>query len=136
MKEITRAVIADLWPKYVSGECSPDTKRLVETYLTEDPDFVRTQGRNAEGIVATCPSAQDREGGTLSRVGRRLSSPAGLLQFAIIFSCLAFGRIVSDTSWDVSPRKFIATAVVAGCFWIAFFVRLLRGPRAVLLRLR
>jgi len=45
---------------------------------------------------------------------------------AILFSAFAFGRIVSDTSWDVSPRNFIITAAIATCFWIAFFVTLWR----------
>ena len=44
----------------------------------------------------------------------------------MLFSALAFGRIVSDTSWDVSPRNFIVTAAIATCFWIAFFVTLWR----------
>jgi len=44
------------------------------------------------------------------------------LQLAMIMSGLALGRTISDTSFDVSPRKFIITAVIAACFWIAFFV--------------
>jgi len=44
----------------------------------------------------------------------------------VLFSALAFGRIVSDTSWDVSPRNFIITAGIAACFWVAFFVTLWR----------
>jgi hypothetical protein len=43
---------------------------------------------------------------------------------AIMFSCFAFGRIVSDTSWDVSPVNFIIVASIALAFWIAFFTRL------------
>jgi len=39
-----------------------------------------------------------------------------LLQFALVFTCIAFGRIVSDTSFDVSPRNFFVTATVAACF--------------------
>jgi hypothetical protein len=49
-----------------------------------------------------------------------------LLHLAVLFSALAFGRIVSDTSWDVSPRNFIIVAGIAACFWIAFFVTLWR----------
>jgi hypothetical protein len=50
----------------------------------------------------------------------------------MVFTGLAFGRIVSDTSWQVSPRNFIATAVVALLFWVAFFVALWK-PRARIL---
>jgi hypothetical protein len=48
----------------------------------------------------------------------------------------AFGRIISDTSFDVSPRKFIIAAAIAVCFWIAFFVKLIRGRRDFLVRVR
>jgi hypothetical protein len=51
-------------------------------------------------------------------------------------SAIAFGRIISDTSFDVSPRPFIATAVVAVCFWVVFFVRLRQEQRKVLKRVR
>jgi hypothetical protein len=58
------------------------------------------------------------------------------MQLAILFTCFAFGRIVSDTSCDVSPRNFLITAAIAGVLWIAFFVTLFRGRRKVLVRLR
>ena len=47
-----------------------------------------------------------------------------LLNLAVLFSCLAFVRIISDTSWDVSPRRFIITAGIAGVFWIAYCANL------------
>ena len=37
--KITDDVIADLLPLYYSGECSADTKLLVEQYFRENPDF-------------------------------------------------------------------------------------------------
>jgi hypothetical protein len=49
----------------------------------------------------------------------------------MLFSCLAFGRIVSDTSWDVSPVNFIVTAAIAGAFWVAFFTRLVWVRKSV-----
>ena len=80
--------------------------------------------------------APDHELKTLTLIKRRLSGPRPLLTLALVFSALAFGRIVSDTTFDVSPRRFIATAVVAACFWAAFLVGLFRGRREVLIRLR
>jgi hypothetical protein len=49
-----------------------------------------------------------------------------------VFTGLAFGRIVSDTAWQVSPRNFIATAAVAVAFWVAFFVALWRMRAQIL----
>ena len=139
MENVTRDVITDLWPLYVSGDASPDTRKLVEDFLTRDPEFARTMkenGLDALGAVTPPSLPPDHELTTLARVKRKLKGPLWLMQLAIMFSCLAFGRIVSDTSFDVSPRKFIVTAAVAVCFWLAFFVRLFRGRRAVLVRLR
>jgi hypothetical protein len=53
------------------------------------------------------------------------------LFLAILFTCFAFGRIVSDTSWDVSPRNFVIMAAIAAAFWIAFLVRFLRRLAAL-----
>lgn len=68
----------------------------------------------------------DIETNAFALARQRLRGFPWLLQLALLFSALAFGRIVSDTSWDVSPRNFIITAAIAFCFWIAFFVTLWR----------
>ena len=138
MENVTRDVIADLWTLFVSGEASPDTRALIEAFQREDPEFARMLQESTAGIPRhEAPSLPpDNELKTLARIRRQLTGPRWLLQFALIFTCFAFGRIVSDTSFDVSPRKFIATAAVAACFWIAFLVRLFQGRREVLLRIR
>jgi hypothetical protein len=139
MENVTRDVIADLYPLYRSGDVSADTQRLVETFLTKDPEFAREMHENGQISVPACAVpvlSPDHELKTLARLKRRLFGPIWLMQLAILFSCFAFGRIVADTSWDVSPRNFIITALIAACFWVAFFVRLFRGRREVLLRLR
>lgn len=139
MENVTRDIIADLYPLYVSGDASPDTRSLVDSFLKEDPAFalsLKETGRDPLAAYAAPALPPDHELKTLARVKRRLSGPIWLLQLAIFSSCVAFGRIVSDTSFDVSPRKFIVAAVVAVCFWVAFFVKLLYGRRAVLVRLR
>jgi len=123
---ITRPVILDLWPTYVSGEASQETRALVEDYLRGDPDFARQLRDNPLDGVAPPPLPPDLEINAFARARRRLRGFPWLLQLAMIFSALAFGRIVSDTSWDVSPRNFIITAGIAVCFWIAFFVTLWR----------
>ena len=39
--KITKDIIQDMLPLYSSGECSPDTKHLVEEYLNANPEFAR-----------------------------------------------------------------------------------------------
>lgn len=124
---VTREVIHDLWPVYEAGEASADTHVLVEEFLRQDPEFaelLRAPGpeRLLESKVRKLPP--DREAQALRKTKRLLHGKDWFLFFAILFSCFAFGRIVSDTSWDVSPVNFIVTATIAGIFWIAFFTRL------------
>jgi len=53
------------------------------------------------------------------------------LFLAILFTALAFGRIVSDTSWDVSTRNFVITAAIAGVFWVFSCLRFVRRLTAL-----
>jgi anti-sigma factor RsiW len=139
MTKLTRGVVSDLWPLCVSGDASADTRRLVDEFLATDPAFEKTLREAAnDPLSAMLPPSlsPDHQLKTFDRVKRRLWGYPRLLQLAIVFSCFAFGRIVSDTSWDVSPRNFVVTAAIAAVFWIAFLVTLFRGRRAFLVRLR
>ena len=124
---VTREVINDLWPVYTAGEASSDTRTLVEAFLLQDPEFARLLKESGEeGLlrhdIPTLPP--DHEAIALRKTKKLLHGKDWLLFFAMMFSCFAFGRIVSDTSWDVSPVNFIIMASIAGVFWIAFLVRL------------
>jgi hypothetical protein len=50
MENVTRDVIADLWPLFVSGEASPDTRALIGAFQREDPEFARMLQESAAGI--------------------------------------------------------------------------------------
>ena len=137
MQTITRDIISDLYVLYSSGDATRDSRNLVEEFLREDPEFAASLRESGGTVpILPVPLPPTHELKTLDRVKRRLSGPIWLLQLAMIMSGLAFGRIISDTSFDVSPRKFIITAVIAVCFWIAFFVKLVRGRRDFLVRVR
>ena len=114
--EVTRELVTELWPDYVAGSLSPATRAVVETFLAQDPELAR-QLRETE-------PAGDGRG--------RWPMHLWLLVMAMLFSFFAFGRIVSDTSWDVSPIGFAIMAGIAGLMWIAFLVTLTRtGQRLV-----
>jgi hypothetical protein len=139
VKSVTRHVIADLWPLYLSGNASEDTRQLVEGYLYDDPEFARTLGDAPVEVLPRLGAPSITPGHQLRRLAlmkRRLAGPFWLLLLALAATGMAFGRIVSDTSFNVSPRKFIATAAVAVVSWIAFLVRLYQSRRDVPLRLR
>ncbi len=139
MERVTRDVISDLWPLYAAGEASADTRALIEGFLREDPEFARTLdelGRECPPTPVVARLAPDTELRTLARLRQRLRLPIPLLMCAMIFSGFAFGSLISDTSFDVSPRRFIVTALIAACFWAAFLFRLVKGRRDVLIRVR
>jgi hypothetical protein len=124
---VTRDVINDLWPLYAAGEASTDTRALVEAFLRADPEFAELlHRRDEEGLLGhELPRLPpDHEARALRRTKRLLHGWDWTLSLAMIFSCLAFGRLVSDTSWDVSPVNFIVVASIAAVFWAAFFTRL------------
>jgi hypothetical protein len=131
---VTREVINDLWPLYASGEASADTRALVEAFVVQDPEFAALlRGRGEEALLRhDVPGLPpDREAQALRKTKRLLHGWDWLLFMAMLFSGFAFGRIVSDTSWDVSPVNFILTATIAVAFWIAFFTRLVWVRKSV-----
>ena len=130
---ITRNVITDLWAPYADGTASPDTRALVDEFLRQDPEWGATLRRAAAGADRALPAPTvnpDQEVRTLNRMKWRFRWMRWMLLLAMIFTCQAFGRIVADTSWDVSPRNFIIIASVAGVCWIGFLVAILRLRRA------
>jgi hypothetical protein len=132
---VTRQVINDLWPLYVAGEASADTRALVEAFFQQDPEFAKALQEDGDEpmLLHEIPKLPpDQEAKALRRTKRLLHGWDWTLFMAILFSCFAFGRIVADTSWDASPANFIATASIAAAFWVAFFVRLLLVRRQVL----
>ena len=133
---ISRAVVTDLWPLYLSGEASADTRALVEDFLRQDPELARLleEDKSRELLAAApTPLRPDHEMQTFTKTRKALflSDFHWLLFLALMFSCFAFGRIVSDTSWDVSPRNFIVVASTAVVFWIAFLVRYVKRLAAL-----
>ncbi len=131
---VTRDVITDLWPAYEAGDASADSRAIVEEFLRGDPVLGQVLKGNvmkdltADVVPKLPPSVEAK---ALGRTKRVLHSFDWLFFLAILFSCFAFGRIVSDTSFDVSPRNFIITAVIAGLFWVAFFGRSIWVRRTV-----
>ena len=129
---VTRSVILDLWPIYTSGDASDDTRALVDAFLRDDPQFAQQLTRDASIPEALPALPPDAESEAFVRLRRRLRGYPLLLNLAMLFTCFAFGRIVADTSWDVSPRNFIVTALIAAALWIAFLVSLWRMRARIL----
>jgi anti-sigma factor RsiW len=138
--KITRDVINDLMPVYLSGEGSADTRALVEEYFEQDPAFARETQRAAEALHALPalePGPLDSriEKGALQRAKRLLQIQKTLLALASTFSlnalslCFSFevGNGRTRIHWLTLPGQLkvvlaiLLLAVVTWCFY--FFAR-------------
>jgi anti-sigma factor RsiW len=124
---ITRDIITDLLPVYLSGEASAETKALVEAYIKNNPEFaqfVKQESRATfSGRIAS--EAPDREMVALRRAKRRIQKKTWHLVLAIFFTFTTFAFSIEPTgitwTWEVSPLLTLGLGAVAVLFWIAYF---------------
>ncbi len=91
--KITRDVITDLLPAYVSGEASRDTRALVDEYLETDPAFasiVQDARREPEALLQAQPRAMapDQEREAVGRTRAVIRRQSWTLAFAILLTLL------------------------------------------------
>lgn len=133
--KVTRDVVIDLWPLYHAGEASADTRALVDEYLATDPELARRLREETPAALEPVPLAlaPDHEMKSFTRTRNAIYVMNWPLFLAMMFSFMAFGRIVSDTSWDAdkSPLPFAVIAAIAAVLWIVFLVRFVRRMNAL-----
>ena len=114
--EITRDVIKDLLPLYVSGEVSVDTKALVEAYLRSDPDLSRAvAAARALELPATPAPRPTVEKDALDATRRLLRQRTDTLVLAILFTLLPFTFTFSG---DGITFLLIRDRPVVGSAWL------------------
>ena len=123
---ITRDIITDLLPVYLSGEASADTRALVDSYLKENPDFARVVEQESHASAASQPSSAkpDQELLALRMAKRRLRRRTWLLVGAVFFTFTTFAFSIEPTgitwTWEVSPLLTLALALGAAAFWYGY----------------
>jgi hypothetical protein len=129
--KVTRDVINDLWPLYLDGAASADSRALVEDFLREDPTWKQALQDSTGGParLPAPPLEPDREIQMLNRLKKRAMTKRIMFFMALMASSQAFARIVSDTSWDVSPKVFIWWVCIASALWISWAVLSVRLRR-------
>lgn len=75
MTEMNREVIVDLLPAYFSDEASEETRRLVEGYFEQDPEFARMARRMNDKLLQSVPVQlpENHQMKTLRRVQMKLT---------------------------------------------------------------
>lgn len=127
--KITRDVITDLLPLYLSGEASEDTRALVEAYLRQDPEFeqlTRQSQTQLDGLGVTIPTArQEKE--ALMRVKRILrlrSILLGVAMFCSMMPLASVGNSEQGLTWALIrdlPLVAVVFVVAAVMAWGAYY---------------
>lgn len=130
---VTREIIIDLLPVYLSGEASTDTRALVESFLKQDPDLAqRIRGQVVENMSKAAPSflPPELELKALRRTRNLLSRQRWLLGLSFFFTALLFSNEFEIESGHITkfhllvrdyPAEFLICATLAVALWISYF---------------
>jgi hypothetical protein len=129
---VTREVILDLLPVYISGEASPATRDLAEEHMKQDAELAQRirllSGDNFAKVLPTALSPEV-ELRSLRRTRSLLGWQRWLLGLAIFFSAMTLsnqfsfeGRHLKEFHFLLSqyPLEFGLCLVLGGACWIAY----------------
>ena len=128
---VTREVIVDLLPVYLSGEASPATRSLVEEYMKQDAELaqrVRLQWEDSFAKLAPPPELELR---SLRRAHHLLALQKWLFGIGIGFiACsLSFGVTYEDGRFRGGhflladhPLGYGTSMALGLACWIAYFI--------------
>jgi ferric-dicitrate binding protein FerR (iron transport regulator) len=125
---MTKDIIADLFPLYLEKECSPDTRALVEEYLQRNPQDAQELHRSAStSLPGGAPPARDLDETRSLREARRVvRRRSWVLGFAIFFSLAPFSVLHTEERTYWLLREAPGTALIYGALalacWIAWMV--------------
>ena len=126
--KITEEVMNDLLPLYFAHECSSDTKKVVEEYFQEHPEFEQQSRRNYKDpfAVTDVPAlAPTEEVKTLKYTRRWMKARSFALAFAICLSLCPFSYFRTDHGSAFLFVEHPAAALIYGScaviFWCIYF---------------
>ncbi len=122
---VTREIVKDLLPLYVSGEASAESRAAVEEWLRADPELTRLAEalRDDGAPVVTLPSGSGQtELATTKALLRRRS---WLMALALLFTGLPFSFEIGSGGFHFfmlrdAPLMSALSLLVAVGLWIAF----------------
>ena len=130
---VTRDVIVDLFPLYLAGEASADTRALVEEYLKQDPELAgRVRLQWTETLKRAVPSGlpPELELVSVKRTRRLLFWQRCLFGFALFFSAFGMSLEFSTRNGHFQqmhfllrdhPALFGGSLALALVLWAAYF---------------
>ncbi len=131
---ITREVVRDLLPLYISGEASPDSRALVEGFLREDTELARlAESLRAQELAPSgTPAPPDPGRVALERTRALLHRRSLLLGLALLFTGLPLSFAGDSTGLRFlllrdAPGLGSALLAVAAGLWVAYGVTVRRS---------
>ena len=125
---ITENIINDLMPAYFSGECSGDTKRIVEEYFQDHPEFALQSRKQYENPFAdkSLPRLKaESEVKALKFTRRLIKIRSTILGFAIFFSLAPFSFYHSGKQNFIliadRPAEAAVYAAIGLGLWMVYF---------------
>lgn len=120
-------VLRDLLTVVLSGEASPESRRLVDDYVRDHPEFARLLQSNDELDVILPPQVHDREMESLKRTKEMLRLKSILLGMAIAFTLLPLAIVFRNGAITFFMLRDATGAAVglwcvAVASWVAYFV--------------
>lgn len=133
---ITKAIIQDLLPLYAEGECSADTRALIDEYLRAHPQAAREFT-----LIAVPPALSELaapvrldEMRAFRETRRRLRHRSWLMALAIFCSLAPFSFFFDGQRayWLLrdAPVSALVYGVAGAALWITYAIwgRRLKGP--------
>jgi hypothetical protein len=132
--KITRNVLTDLLPAYLSGEASQDTRSLIEQFLQSDAEFARQVDAQKRALSAQdyllkagkTELAREHEVETLARTKAMLERRRRLLAMALMFTAFPFSFVfdrggIRFLLLREQPLLAVFCWILAVMFWIMHF---------------
>ena len=127
--DVTHDVVTDLLPLYFSGEASEGTRRFVEDFFRQNPDFERVARAAAKPLeslrnLPPTSSEAEKEKREVQRIGWELRSRRGWLFMAVLLTLWPLTSLVSPhfASWVGGPQTWGGRS---GCWGVAVYLWLL-----------
>jgi hypothetical protein len=122
---VTKEVIADLLPLYVANECSPDSRAIIEEYLSDHPEFAREIKVIQKNLIPlTAPPSGMDETAPLKKARKILRWRSVLMGLAIFFSLAPFSFLHTGGRnyflFTEEPGAASSYGVIGIILWIVY----------------
>jgi hypothetical protein len=131
--KVTREVVLDLLPLYLSGEASADSRALIVEYLAQDPELaqhIRSEPAELFSDATAPPLPPSLEVRSLRRARTLINLQKWLFGPSIALSALALAIVIKSDHGSIRSVHFLiadypleigAAALLAIVGWSAYF---------------